>query len=272
MSRILGSGTLQTTGEDFQVRYLTQSDVNKALSLQLRIIRDLERNKHNDYIIYKDRSELEAIYNTNIPGSINPKRAIGAFVNGKLIAHTIVTKANPKDLPDTSYDIKENSAEVGSVLTDLEYRGNNLMYHLLDAAQKVAKDDMKCDNMSAVIVPENVASWKSFLDKKYKIVGLNKDPFDGASVYYAYKNISGDSKKSFFINNNDTASISASLNTTKEQKDLFSNGYIITSYDKVKKEFTFTKAKFANENAKTKGLEQSSLFVIKNKLASKNKV
>ena len=33
MSRILGSGTLQTTGEDFQVRYLTQSDVNKALSL-----------------------------------------------------------------------------------------------------------------------------------------------------------------------------------------------------------------------------------------------
>ena len=58
---------------------------------------------------------------------------------------------------------------------------------------------------------------------------MNKDPFDGASVYYAYKNISGDSKKSFFINNNDTASISASLNTTKEQKDLFSNGYIITS-------------------------------------------
>ena len=84
--------------------------VNKALALQLRIIRDLERNKHNDYIHYKSREDLEAIYCTNSPEYKFGKRAIGAFSNGKLIAHTVISKVSPKDMPDINYPIKENSS------------------------------------------------------------------------------------------------------------------------------------------------------------------
>ena len=63
--------------------------------------------------------------------------------------------------PDINYPIKENSAEIGGVWTDIDYRGNKLMQHMLDVAQVIAKDEINCTSACAVIDPNNIASWKT---------------------------------------------------------------------------------------------------------------
>jgi len=197
---ILENGTLKN-GSVYDIVELAPWHVGDCTALHQAIIDDLPAHQKN-YILPKTAD----YFFTHFAG-YNGNAILGVVIDGRLTAQAV--------------SVHPSFRGMGIM--------NRLVGHWIDHAQNLGRE-----HLLAEIEIHNQASWGTFVTNGLKLVGIGRDPSDGAFVYNAHELTSRAVAKRLTPAFNSAACQIVSAKAFITQEQLFDDGYAIVAWDRDK--------------------------------------
>jgi RimJ/RimL family protein N-acetyltransferase len=187
------SGVLPKTGQAYDMRYLAVEDIAEIMGLQDKVYDALDDAEKN-FLVYKDSAFFERHFSKGHP-------MIGAFVDGQLIAQSIIRAPSSADRHIGMTDMEElqtlepeSITILQGVLCSPDFRGNGLMNIMVEQWLSWAQEHDR-HNALAEIEVRNHFSWQVFMKQGMELVSMGRDENDGANLYNAFQDLADEKGK-----------------------------------------------------------------------------
>lgn len=238
-AHILKKGQLTTTKQEFMLVLQRPEHISHMVALQQEVMDGLTEAQKS-YLIPRDHAYFEAHF---AHGNV----VLGAVVDGKLIAQSLMTTPSPEHpyTGMTDMEIKmplSQIAVLNGTVVHPDFRGNNLQNLFVDARLMLAKLQGRVHVLSEIAV-ENCNSWNNLLQEGLQIHSIGVDDSDGTVLYNMHADLSklkGKLVQQFNEKSGPNTKICAQ-NDIEAQKKLISSGLKGVAYDKNTKQLMFDK-------------------------------
>ncbi len=235
--KILKTGRLEKTGEEYSLAQLSARNIDQVLALQDVAFAHLT-GEENVYLAAKDRGFFEKHFDAG-------NEVLGIVHNNRLIAQAIIVNPTPAR-PHTGIDMQidaplETIAVLQGAIVDPAYRGNSLQGVLVDERLALSAKNGRTEIFSEVAL-SNSFSWSVLLQKGLHIACTGISPYTGAEVYVLRGRITSPDAR--FDENTGKETCAREITVCPQadvarQKQLLAAGYKGTRFDRINRTITF---------------------------------